>query len=109
MPYNFKKHLEEINAEFKNHSQDFDDMQNYRKDIGKSIETKSNDVKDNLSKELVKCADEMKRHFSHQKAENSRLQQQITQLKSEKTVLDNQLQGVRKRIEDIEAQIGKGM
>ena len=48
----------------------------------------------------------MKRHFSHQKAENSRLQQQISQLKTEKTVLSSQLLYLKRRIEELEMQVG---
>jgi len=36
----------------------------------------------------------MKRHFAHQKAENSRLQQQISAIKVEKTNLEQQLLGL---------------
>ena len=50
--------------------------------------------------------DEMKRHFSHQRAENSRLQIQISQLKTEKTVLQNQLIALQRRISDLEMQVG---
>ena len=51
---------------------------------------KTADVKDSLTGELKKIEEEMKRHFAHQKAENSRLQQQITALKGEKTALQQQ-------------------
>lgn len=54
---------------------------------------KTADVKQSLTDELKKIEDEMKRHFAHQKAENSRLQQQITALKGEKTALQQQLIG----------------
>ena len=42
---------------------------------------KTNDVKKTLSNELLRIEQEMKRHFNFQKAENSRIQQQITALK----------------------------
>ena len=48
----------------------------------------------------------MKKHFGHQKAENSRLQQQISQLKTEKIVLQQQLISLQKRIVDLEMQVG---
>merc|ERR1711904_77143 len=50
--------------------------------------------------------EEVKRHFAHQKAENSRLQQQITTLKGEKTSLQQQILGLQRRIQEIEEQIG---
>jgi hypothetical protein len=48
----------------------------------------------------------MERNFSHQKAENSRLQQQISQLKSEKITVQNMLAALQRRISDVELQIG---
>ena len=39
------------------------------------LNTKTGDVRKTLTGELKKVEDEMKRHYSHQKAENSRIQQ----------------------------------
>lgn len=44
-------------------------------------------------KKLLDIEDEMKRHFAHQKAENSRLQQQINQLRGEIEATRGQLEG----------------
>ena len=67
---------------------------------------KTQDVRKTLTNELFKVEEEMKRHFAHQKAENSRLQQQITALKAEKTALEQQLLGLQRRIGEIELQVG---
>ena len=48
----------------------------------------------------------MEKNLSHQKAENSRLQQQIVQLKTEKSVVGNQIQELQRRIEELESHIG---
>ena len=55
--------------------------------------------------ELNKVEDEKKRHFSHQTSENSRLQQQITSLKAEKTAFQNKLIALRRKISDLEMQV----
>jgi hypothetical protein len=55
----------------------------------------------NLSESNKKCNKFhlfRKRHFNFQKAENSRIQQQITALKGEKTALQQQLLGLQRRI-----------
>ena len=70
------------------------------------LRLKTLEVKSTLMQELNKVEEEMKRHFSHQKAENSRLTQQISQLKTEKTVLQNQLIALQRRIADLEMQVG---
>jgi len=56
--------------------------------------------------DVQRMQDEVKRHFAQQKADNSRLQQQITTLKGEKTSLQQQILGLQRRIQEIEEQIG---
>ena len=68
---------------------------------------KSDHVQKNIKGEIEKVEKEMDRNFSHQKAENSRLQQQISQLKSEKTTVQNQLLALQRRIADLELQVGE--
>jgi len=70
------------------------------------LQLKAREVKTTLNQELSKVEDEIKRHFSHQKAENSKLQQQISQLKTEKTVLQNQFIALQRRITDLDMQVG---
>ncbi len=48
----------------------------------------------------------MKRHYAHQKAENARIQQQVTALKGEKTALDMQLIELQRRMDELELQVG---
>jgi hypothetical protein len=67
---------------------------------------KTQEVKSILLEELMKVNEDMKRHFAHQKSENSRLDQQITQLKNERIVLKNQLNAIDRRITDLEMQVG---
>ncbi|KRX00653.1 hypothetical protein PPERSA_00880 [Pseudocohnilembus persalinus] len=67
---------------------------------------KTQDVKKSLTNELNRIEEEMRRHFAHQKAENGRLQDQISKIKGEKTALTQQLLGLQKRITEVEIQIG---
>ena len=67
---------------------------------------KTQDVRKNLTNSLYKVEEEMKRHFAHQKAENSRLQQHIAAIKNEKTSAEQQLLGIQRRISELELQIG---
>jgi len=80
---------DEMNA----HKKDVSGLKTEKDSLQEMLKLKTQEVKSNLLSELNKVDDEMKRHFAHQKAENSRLQQQISQLKTEKTVLQNQLTG----------------
>jgi hypothetical protein len=48
----------------------------------------------------------MKRHYTHQKAENNRIQTQVNSIKLEKTALHQTLIGLQRRTADLELQIG---
>ena len=77
-------------------------MEQYRRDarvfveIG-NMEKEANQQLGDLKKELIELLttveDNMRKGFAQQKAENSRIQQQITALKGEKTALQQQLLG----------------
>lgn len=71
------------------------------------LNMKTQDVRKSLMNEIYRVEEEMKRHFAHQKAENNRLQQQINQLKGEKTALHQQLLALQRRISELELQVGQ--
>jgi len=69
---------------------------------------KTQEVRKTLTNENFKVEEEMKRHYAHQKTENSRLQQQVTALRGEKTALDMQLIELERRMAEVELQVGVG-
>ena len=78
------------------------------KDTLESVLTlKTQEVRKALTNENFKVEEEMKRHYAHQKAENSRLQQQVTAMRGEKTALDMQLLELERRMAELELQIGQ--
>ena len=62
------------------------------------LKSRNLQVKTELASEINKVEEQMKTHFSHQKAENTKLQQQITHLKNEKTSLQSLLNSMHKII-----------
>merc|ERR1711988_84905 len=56
------------------------------------------ELKKTMVSDVQRMQEEVKRHFAQQKAENQRLQQQITTLKGEKTSLQQQILGLQRRI-----------
>ena len=54
----------------------------------------------------VRAEDEMKKSYHGQKSENTKLQQQITTLKTEKTNLQQHLLDLQRRVAELELQIG---
>ena len=72
-----------------------------------AIDEKARTIEDNVGSSITKMDAEIQKSLSHQKAENSRLDQQINQLKIDQNIIKNQLLIVQKRIEDIQTQIGQ--
>merc|ERR1719152_209166 len=76
------------------------------RNIEQHYQAQLQELKKTMVADVQRMQEEVKRHFAHQKAENSRLQQQITTLKGEKTSLQQQILGLQRRIQEIEEQIG---
>ena len=79
------------------------------------LKLRMHEVRNNLFTELGKLDDELGRHYKHQKSENSKLAQLLSQLKLEKTTLSNTINsnligikilGLQRRMTDLEVQVG---
>lgn len=68
---------------------------------------KQGDTRKALTNELHRVEEEIKRHYLNQKAETTRLQQQVTTLKNEKTAIEKEIIRMQKRIDELELQIGE--
>lgn len=64
------------------------------------------ECREGLLSEVTAAEDEMQRHISNQKAENSRLQIQITQLKADRALLQEQVIALTQRVQDLENSLG---
>jgi chromosome segregation ATPase len=98
--------VKSITEEMNYHKSEVQKLRSEKEALERVLNVKVDDVRKSLMSEISRVEDEMKRHFAHQKAENSRLQQQITQLKGEKMNLQQQLLLLQSRISDLENQIG---
>ncbi len=103
----FQESIQQIASDLEDHRKSFKTLNDKKDKIKSSVTMKTENVQKGLVLEIEKVEKEMERHFSHQNAENSRLQQQISQLKSEKTVVQNSLTALQRRIADLELQIGQ--
>ena len=99
--------LLEIMKELSDHKKQFKNFRDSQQDMQGLIADKGDQLKDNIEGSIQKMDGESQKSFSHQKAENSRLQQQITQLNTDETIIKNQLIALSKRIDDIELQVGQ--
>ncbi len=98
--------IKTVNEEITNHKKEVQVLKSEKDTLQSVLTMKTSDVKEALFEELKTLEGEMRRHFNHQKAENSRLQQQVTVLRGEKTSLQQQLIGLQRRINELEMQIG---
>lgn len=99
--------LLEIMKELSDHKKQFKNFRDSQQDMQGLIADKGDQLKDNIEGSIQKMDGEIQKSLSHQKAENSRLQQQITQLNTDETIIKNQLIALSKRIDDIELQVGQ--
>lgn len=94
--------------ELQYHKKEVQVLRSEKETLESVLTMKTQDVRKTLTNENFKVEEEMKRHYSHQKAENSRIQQQVTALKGEKTALDMQLLELERRMSELELQVGTG-
>merc|ERR1719148_143732 len=65
-----------------------------------------NDIRRYFQGDIQRMGDEFRVQLKLQEAENVRLQQQVTQLKGEKTSIHQQIIALQRRIEEIEDDVG---
>merc|ERR1712134_185948 len=94
------------NEELAAQRQEIESLRNDKQNIEQHYQAQLQELKKTMVADVQRMQEEVKRHFAHQKAENSRLQQQITTLKGEKTSRQQQILGLQRRIQEIEEQIG---
>ena len=91
----------------KDNNQELEIFDGKREFFLNSIDEKARNIEDNVGSSITKMDAEIQKSLSHQKAEYSRLDQQINQLKVDENIIKNQLLIVQKRIDDIQLQIGQ--
>ncbi|CAE7455566.1 unnamed protein product [Symbiodinium sp. CCMP2456] len=93
------------NEELAAQRQEIESLRNDKTGIEDHYQAQLQELKKTMVGDVQRLQDEVKRHFAQQKAENARLQQQITTLKGEKTSLQQQILGLQRRIQEIEEQV----
>ena len=68
---------------------------------------KCQDTRKALKNELHRVNEDITRHYAVMRAESTRLQQQLGNLKTEKTAIQKEVIRMTKRTEELEAAIGK--
>ncbi|CAD7965347.1 unnamed protein product [Amoebophrya sp. A120] len=75
------------NEELAAQRQEIESLRNDKQNIEQHYQAQLQELKKTMVADVQRMQDEVKRHFAQQRADNARLQQQITTLKGEKTSL----------------------
>merc|ERR1712060_180674 len=94
------------NEELAAQRQEIESLRGDKSNIEQHYQGQLQELKKTMVSDVQRMQEEVKKHFQCQKAENQRLQQQITTLKGEKTSLQQQILGLQRRIQEIEEHIG---
>lgn len=84
------------------HKKEVQILRSEKETLESVLTMKQGDTRKALTNELHRVEEEIKRHYANQKAEGTRLQQQLTQLKNDKTALEKDIIRMQKRIEELE-------
>ena len=77
-----------------------------KQDLEQNLARKTAEIRQSLTDDVVRAEEEMKRNCATQKAENQKTQAAIAVLKTEKTNLHQCLLDLKRRVAELELQIG---
>merc|ERR1712066_815057 len=86
------------NEELAAQRQEIESLRGDKASIESHYQGQLQELKKTMVGDVQRMQEEVKKHFQTQKAENTRLQQQVTTLKGEKTSLQQQILGLQRRI-----------
>merc|ERR1739848_883782 len=86
------------NEELAAQRQEIESLRNDKQNIEQHYQAQLQELKKTMVADVQRMQEEVKKHFGQQKAENQRVQQQLTALKAEKTSLQQQILGLQRRI-----------
>ena len=95
-----------MNEELNFYKKEIQTLRSEKETLEDVLSRKAGDIRKSLASEVTRAEDEMKKSYHGQKGENTKLQQQITTLKSDKTNLQQHLLDLQRRVAELELQIG---
>ena len=98
--------IRQLQEQLNTHKKEVQILRSEKETLESVLTMKQGDTRKALTNELYRVEEEIKRHYANQKAESTRLQQQVTVLKNDKTAIEKDIIRMQKRIEELELQIG---
>ena len=81
-------------------------LRHEKETLDDTLTRKAQEIRKNLTNDVLRSEEEMKKSYLNQKNENNKMQSQITTLKTEKTNLQQILLDLQRRTAELELQIG---
>ena len=89
------------------HKKEVQILRSEKETLENVLTMKCQDTRKALTNELHRVQEEINRHYGTMRSESVRLNQQLGNLKTEKTALEKEVVRMTKRIEELEDAIGK--
>ena len=96
-----------LHEQLNTHKKEVQILRSEKETLENVLTMKCQDTRKALKNELHRVNEEITRHYGQMRAESTRLQQQMGNLKTEKTAIEKEIVRMTKRIEELEAAIGK--
>ena len=89
------------------HKKEVQILRSEKETLENVLTMKCQDTRKALTNELHRVHEDINRHYASMRAESVRLNTQLGNLKTEKQALEKEIVRMTKRIEELEAEIGK--
>ena len=97
----------QLHENLNTHKKEVQILRSEKETLENVLTMKCQDTRKALTNELHRVVEEINRHYGVMRAESVRLNQQLGNLKTEKTALEKEIVRMTKRIEELEDAIGK--
>ena len=101
-----KETIRQLNEDLNFNKKEIQILRNEKETTENILTMNGQETRKELTNELYKVEEELKRFNSNQKSENSKIQHSLISLKAEKNALQQQILNLQRRIADLELQIG---
>ena len=104
---NLTETCRQLHENLTTHKKEVQILRSEKETLENVLTMKCQDTRKALTNELHRVQEEINRHYGTMRAESVRLNQQLGNLKTEKTALEKEVVRMTKRIEELEDAIGK--
>ena len=95
-----------LTEELNFYKKEIQNLRSEKEGLDDTLTRKAQDIRKSLTTDVFKAEEEMKKNYLNQKSENTKLQGQITTLKTEKTNLQQHLLDLQRRTAELELLMG---